>query len=154
MSLSHAWQLSVPASHVGTLIRPGMFAAFAEFERRLMLERQKAGIAKAKKEGKYKGRKPTASVKADQVEGAGGARCRTFRNSSQARDRSQLGLSRFGMNYEPGSSSCCTPTLRYDLAARSALACLKGKGRSRRRFDNLLDSALRQVRRCAVALWA
>lgn len=32
--------------------------AFAEFEREIMLERQKEGIAKAKEEGKYKGRKP------------------------------------------------------------------------------------------------
>lgn len=37
-----------------------MFAAFAEFERDLMLERQREGIAKAKRDGKYKGRKPTA----------------------------------------------------------------------------------------------
>jgi DNA invertase Pin-like site-specific DNA recombinase len=44
-----------------------MFAAFAQFERELMLERQRAGIAKAKGEGKYKGRKPTAQAKADQV---------------------------------------------------------------------------------------
>jgi DNA invertase Pin-like site-specific DNA recombinase len=41
-----------------------MFAAFAEFERDLMKERQKEGIAKAKAEQKYKGRKPTARVKA------------------------------------------------------------------------------------------
>jgi DNA invertase Pin-like site-specific DNA recombinase len=41
---------------VETLIRPGIFAAFAEFERRLMLERQRAGIVKAKKEGKYRGK--------------------------------------------------------------------------------------------------
>lgn len=32
----------------------------AEFERAIMLERQREGIAKAKAEGKYKGRKPTA----------------------------------------------------------------------------------------------
>jgi DNA invertase Pin-like site-specific DNA recombinase len=44
-----------------------MFAAFAQFERELMLERQRAGIAKAKSEGKYKGRKPTAQAKTDQV---------------------------------------------------------------------------------------
>jgi DNA invertase Pin-like site-specific DNA recombinase len=37
-----------------------MLAAIAEFERTLMLERQKEGIAKAKGEGKYKGRVPTA----------------------------------------------------------------------------------------------
>ena len=39
----------------------------AEFERAMMLERQRDGIAKAKSEGKYKGRKPTARAKADQV---------------------------------------------------------------------------------------
>lgn len=44
-----------------------MFAAMGQFERELMLERQREGIAKAKAEGKYKGRKPTASAKADEV---------------------------------------------------------------------------------------
>ena len=37
-----------------------MFAAVAEFERAIMLERQRAGIAKAKAEGRYRGRAPTA----------------------------------------------------------------------------------------------
>ena len=37
-----------------------MFSAFAEFERSLLLERQRVGIAQAKREGKYKGRVPTA----------------------------------------------------------------------------------------------
>jgi DNA invertase Pin-like site-specific DNA recombinase len=37
------------------------------FERQIARERQSAGIAKAKKEGRYKGRKPTAMAKADQV---------------------------------------------------------------------------------------
>jgi DNA invertase Pin-like site-specific DNA recombinase len=44
-----------------------MFAAFAEFERDLMKERQKEGIAKAKAERKYKGRKPTARAKAGEA---------------------------------------------------------------------------------------
>ncbi len=35
-----------------------MMGAFAEFEREIMLERQKEGIEKAKQDGKYKGRKP------------------------------------------------------------------------------------------------
>lgn len=39
----------------------------AEFERAIMLERQREGIAKAKAEGRYKGRKPTARAKADDV---------------------------------------------------------------------------------------
>jgi DNA invertase Pin-like site-specific DNA recombinase len=41
--------------------------AVAQFEREMMLERQREGIAKAKAEGKYKGRKPTAALLADKV---------------------------------------------------------------------------------------
>jgi DNA invertase Pin-like site-specific DNA recombinase len=37
-----------------------MLGAVAEFERALMLERQREGIAKAKADGKYQGRAPTA----------------------------------------------------------------------------------------------
>lgn len=44
-----------------------LLGSVAEFERTMMLERQREGIAKAKAEGKYKGRKPTARAKADQV---------------------------------------------------------------------------------------
>ena len=44
-----------------------MFAAVAEFERAVMLERQKIGIAKAKAGGKYRGRAPTARRLAPQV---------------------------------------------------------------------------------------
>ena len=44
-----------------------MLGAIATFERRIMLERQREGIAKAKAEGKYKGRAPTARAKSDQV---------------------------------------------------------------------------------------
>jgi DNA invertase Pin-like site-specific DNA recombinase len=44
----------------------------AEFEREMMLERQREGIAKAKAEGKYKGRKPTARAKADDVKALAG----------------------------------------------------------------------------------
>ncbi len=44
-----------------------MLGGIAEFERALMLERQREGIAKARDEGKYKGRAPTARRKADEV---------------------------------------------------------------------------------------
>lgn len=44
-----------------------MFAAVAEFERGVMLERQRAGIAKAKADRRYRGRAPTARAKADHV---------------------------------------------------------------------------------------
>lgn len=45
----------------------GILGSVAEFEREIMLERQREGIAKAKAAGKYKGRAPTARRKADQV---------------------------------------------------------------------------------------
>ncbi len=44
-----------------------MLAAVAAFERDLMLERQREGIAKAKGEGKYKGRAPTAMRQAGEL---------------------------------------------------------------------------------------
>jgi DNA invertase Pin-like site-specific DNA recombinase len=41
-----------------------MLGAIAQFERELMLEREREGVAKAKVEGKYKGSAPTARAKA------------------------------------------------------------------------------------------
>lgn len=44
-----------------------VLGSVAEWERAMMLERQREGIEKAKVEGKYKGRAPTARAKADEV---------------------------------------------------------------------------------------
>ncbi len=44
-----------------------LMGAVASFEREIMLERQCAGIAKAKAEGKFKGRAPTARAKTAEV---------------------------------------------------------------------------------------
>lgn len=44
-----------------------LLGSIAEFERELMLERQREGIAKAKADGKYTGRQPTARAKAKEV---------------------------------------------------------------------------------------
>ncbi|CAN7353960.1 recombinase family protein [Mesorhizobium amorphae] len=44
-----------------------LLGSIAEFERELMLERQREGIAKAKAEGKYVGRQPTARRQASEV---------------------------------------------------------------------------------------
>ena len=44
-----------------------VIGSVAEFERSIMLERQREGIAKARAEGKYKGRAPTARAKAAKV---------------------------------------------------------------------------------------
>lgn len=44
-----------------------VLGSVAEFERSMMLERQREGIAKAKAEGKFKGRAPTARAKSNDV---------------------------------------------------------------------------------------
>ena len=44
-----------------------VIGAIAEFERAMMLERQRDGIAAAKAAGKYKGRKPTARALSERV---------------------------------------------------------------------------------------
>jgi DNA invertase Pin-like site-specific DNA recombinase len=44
-----------------------MVGGFAEFERDIMLERQRIGIAKAKAEGKYRGREPKARNQAPSI---------------------------------------------------------------------------------------
>ena len=44
-----------------------MFAALGQFEREMMLERQKEGIAAAKALGRYKGRAPTARAHSERV---------------------------------------------------------------------------------------
>src|SRR5580692_10426332 len=54
------------------VIQPGrlmlnVFGSVAQFEREVMLERQREGISKAQREGKYRGRKPTAKAKANDV---------------------------------------------------------------------------------------
>ena len=56
-----------------------LLGSIAQFEREIMLERQRQGIAKARAAGKYNGRKPSAKAKAKEVlelhaEGVGASR--------------------------------------------------------------------------------
>jgi DNA invertase Pin-like site-specific DNA recombinase len=63
-------QILNPSLDTGDAIGRMIFnvvAAIAQFEREIMLERQREGIAKAQREGKYKGRRPTAMLKAEDV---------------------------------------------------------------------------------------
>ena len=65
-----------------------VLAGVAQFEREMMLERQREGIVKAKREGRYKGRKPTARARVSEVE--------TLRAKGLSMDKiaAQLGLSK------------------------------------------------------------
>ena len=54
------------SSPTSTLVL-SVLGAVSQWEREIMLERQRAGIAKAKAEGKYRGRAPTAKAKTPEV---------------------------------------------------------------------------------------
>src|SRR6478735_4636433 len=69
-----AKQASIEIGNLGTLdntatgkLMTTVLGAIAAFEREMMLERQREGIAAAKAAGKYKGRAPTARAQADMV---------------------------------------------------------------------------------------
>lgn len=59
--------LNLDTSTASGKLTLNLFGAIAQFERELMLERQREGIAKAKADGKYKGRKPTARNQAETI---------------------------------------------------------------------------------------
>src|ERR1700751_841981 len=63
----HRLNLTIETSSATGKLLLTMIAAVATFEREMMLERQREGIAKAKAEGKYRGRKPTARARAAEI---------------------------------------------------------------------------------------
>src|SRR3984893_2756624 len=63
VSLSEALDLTTPSGRA----LAGMLAVFAEFERDILRDRVKAGIAQARKEGRPHGRPPTVAKLAPQV---------------------------------------------------------------------------------------
>ncbi len=95
--------LSMGGQQVDTTTATGrmmlnVMASVAQFEREMMLERQKEGIAKAKSEGKYTGRKPTAMAKTD------AALSLLQSGMSKAKVCDQLGISRASLYRILGSA--------------------------------------------------
>jgi DNA invertase Pin-like site-specific DNA recombinase len=82
-SVRHLWQLieTLQAKGVGLRIlnmaldtntatgklMVSLLGAVAEFEREMLLERQRVGIERAKRDGKYRGRKPTARTRISEM---------------------------------------------------------------------------------------
>jgi DNA invertase Pin-like site-specific DNA recombinase len=54
------------ATPTGKLVL-NVLGAIGQFEREVMLEGQREGVQRAKREGKYKGRAPTARAKSDDI---------------------------------------------------------------------------------------
>lgn len=63
VSLTEALDLTTPAGRA----MAGLLAIFAEFEREILRERTRAGLAHARRNGKRLGRPPTVAQKANQV---------------------------------------------------------------------------------------
>lgn len=59
--------LGLDTSAVTGQLMLNVLGSVAQFERSMMLERQRDGIAEAKQEGKYKGRAPTAMRQAQRI---------------------------------------------------------------------------------------
>ena len=73
----------------------------ATWEREIMLERQREGIAKAKGEGRYRGRAPTVRRQADQIKAAIAAGAQPTRNAKQPKGGSELSLPDAGWRAGP-----------------------------------------------------
>ena len=84
VSLSEALDLTTPSGRA----LAGMLAVFAEFERDILRDRVKAGIAQARKEGRPHGRPPTAALHVRKIK-------TLFRKGVSKRDiAKRLGISR------------------------------------------------------------
>lgn len=59
--------LNIDTSSPSGKLTFNMFASIYQFEREIMLERQQVGIEKAKKEGRFAGRVPTARKKSEEI---------------------------------------------------------------------------------------
>jgi len=66
-----------------------ILVSIAQFEREIMLERQLEGIAKAKSEGKFKGRKPLSDDKKDKI-----SEFAANSNKTKSELATELGISR------------------------------------------------------------
>lgn len=84
ISLGEALDLTTPSGRA----MAGMLAVFAEFEREIMRERVKAGIANAKANGKCHGRPPRAREKTEAVKNLSADGC------SQSEIARRLGIGR------------------------------------------------------------
>ena len=87
VSLTEALDLTTPAGRA----MAGLLAIFAEFEREILRERTRAGLAHARQNGKRLGRPATAAVHAAEIRKLHRRRRQQIRNRSPGADRPHLG---------------------------------------------------------------
>jgi hypothetical protein len=113
-----------------------LVGSIAQFEREIMLERQREGIAKAKGEGKYKGRAATARAKANEVQ--------KLRNAGKGpcEIASQLGISRArGLSQRPQKAVAALPSCRDVQQDDEELTLVTGAEELESRCFGLVASA-------------
>jgi putative DNA-invertase from lambdoid prophage Rac len=97
VSLTEALDLTTPAGRA----MAGLLAVFAEFEREILRERVRAGLAHARQNGKHLGRPATAALHADRV--------RKLRRPDSAKSASPAACAsdapRCGVSYNPRESN-------------------------------------------------
>lgn len=97
VSLNEAFDLTTPAGKALS----GMLAVFAEFERDILRERVKAGIAHSRSKGTAHGRPATASLKADEIKRLK----RKGLNNSEIARKLQIGRASVIRSLQPKRSS-------------------------------------------------
>jgi DNA invertase Pin-like site-specific DNA recombinase len=96
VSLTETLDLTTPAGRA----MAGLLAVFAEFEREILRERVRAGLAHARQNGQRLGRPLTAALHADKVRKLYHAGGKQIRNRSPAADRAHLGTPHPGSKQE------------------------------------------------------
>lgn len=105
VSLNEALDLTTPSGRA----LAGMLAVFAEFERNILRDRVKAGIAQARKEGKPHGRPRSASLQLERV-------YELFREGLSKREiAKQLGISRTSVRRLLASGQSEIPSSQVEI---------------------------------------
>lgn len=111
VSLTEALDLTTPAGRA----MAGLLAVFAEFEREILRERVRAGLAHAREKGKRLGRPQNGGAPRQPGVEALSRRCQQDRDRSPARDRADLSTPDFGLTIArrnrglPQSLRCRSP---------------------------------------------
>ena len=113
VSLTEALDLTTPAGRA----MAGLLAIFAEFEREILRERTRAGLAHARQKGKRLGRPATAALHAAEIRKTASRRRQQIRNRSPGADRPHLGSPDPGMTpdrRQNGMDAAATPSAALD----------------------------------------
>ena len=151
VSLTESLDFSTPSGRA----MAGMLSTFAEFERDIIRERVKAGIANAREKGKPHGRPPTASNKLEQILEL---KSEGVNNSEIARQLeisrpSVIGLLK-GQIIPPPKEKPKTAIITLWLRVENNSKFVRGKGKVRDRIEQycLSDYKMKKLDRCEYEL--